>query len=67
MRSYGIWFSLPGDHCSHKPHSYQSEEFDMISKTRVTNICEDKFGAQKKHDGEKRSHFRHKSHTKASE
>ncbi len=47
--------SLPGDQDSHKPYSYQSEEFGMISKTRVTNICEDKFGSQRNHDGEKRS------------
>jgi hypothetical protein len=52
---WNIVCSLPGDYDSHKPHSYQSEEFGTISKTRVTNICEDKFGAQKKHDGEKRS------------
>ena len=52
---WNMILSLPGVQDIRKPHSYQSEEFGMISKTRITNICEDKFGDQRKHDGEKRS------------
>jgi hypothetical protein len=47
--------SLPGSQNDHKPQSYQTDEFGMISKTMITRICEDKFGAHKEHDGERRS------------
>jgi hypothetical protein len=46
---------LPGSFNPYKPQSYQTDEFGNISKTVVTKICEDKFGAHKEHDGEKRS------------
>lgn len=46
--------SLPGSTVSSKPHSYQTEEFGMVSKGLVTKICEDKFGAYRDHDGQKR-------------
>ena len=47
--------SLPGNDIPNKPQSYQTDEFGRISKTMVTRISEDKFGAQKVHDGEKRA------------
>jgi hypothetical protein len=47
--------SLPGDSVPNKPHSYHTEDFGIISRTRVTNTCKDKFGAVKVHDGQKRS------------
>ena len=46
--------SLPGDSVANEPHSYQTEDF-IISRTKVTQICENKFGAGKGHDGQKRS------------
>jgi hypothetical protein len=39
---------------SNKPPCYQAEEFEIISKTRITKICQDKFVAAKGHDGHKR-------------
>ena len=50
---YGLF--APGSSNQLKPQSYQTDEFGDISKTRITRICEDKFGALKGHDGEKRS------------
>lgn len=53
-----IWnmiLQLPGDTIPYKPHSYQTDEFGTVSKYQVTRICEDKFGARRSHDGEKRN------------
>jgi hypothetical protein len=47
--------SIPGGQNEYKPQSYQTDEFGMISKTMITRICEDKFGARKEHDDERRS------------
>ena len=52
---WGIICSLPGSSIPYKPQSYQTDEFGSVSKTRVTRICEDKFGATNRHDGERRS------------
>jgi hypothetical protein len=46
--------SLPGSTVLSKPQSYHTEEFGTISKGLVTKICEDKFGAYRSHDGQKR-------------
>ncbi len=46
--------SLPGSTVLNKPQSYYTEEFGTISKGIVTKICEDKFGATRSHDGQKR-------------
>ena len=47
--------SLPGDPVSNKSHSYQTDDFEIVSRTRITKKCEDKFGVLKGHDGQKRS------------
>lgn len=47
--------SIPGSPNQNNPYSYQTDDFGTISKTMITRICEDKFGAQKGHDGQKRS------------
>jgi hypothetical protein len=47
--------SLPGATNPKNPQSYQTEDFGMVSKARITKICQDKFGAIKGHDGHKRS------------
>jgi hypothetical protein len=46
---------LPGSPNPKNPQSYQTEEFGIVSKARITKICQDKFGAIKGHDGHKRS------------
>ena len=58
ISNYDLWnivCYLPGNDIPHKPHCYQTDEFGIISKTTVTKICEDKFGAVKNHNGEQRS------------
>jgi len=45
---------LPGNPIPNRPQSYQTDEFGILSKTIVTKICEDKFGAKKVHDGKQR-------------
>jgi hypothetical protein len=45
---------IPGTSLPNKPQSYDSEEFGPISKTKISSICEDKFGAKKGHDGQQR-------------
>jgi hypothetical protein len=47
--------SLPGSEIPNRPLSYNTEDFGIISRTRVTKTCEDKFGAVKEHDGQQRS------------
>ncbi len=47
--------SLPGSDVPNRPLSYNTEDFGIISRARVTKTCEDKFGAAKGHDGQKRS------------
>ncbi len=42
---------LPGNSIPNKPPCYQTGEFEIISITRITKICQDKFGAVKVHDG----------------
>jgi hypothetical protein len=58
ISNYDLWkivCYLPGNDISHKPHCYQTDDYGIISKTMVTKICEDKFGAVKGHDGQQRS------------
>ncbi len=43
---------LPGSSNFNKPLSYQTDDFGTISKKMITTICETKFGAQQKNDGE---------------
>ena len=45
---------IPGTPIPNKPQSYDSEEFGIISKTKISSICEDKCGAKKGHDGQQR-------------
>lgn len=45
---------IPGKEIPDKPQSYYTEEYGMISKNKITSICEDKFDAKKDHDGQKR-------------
>jgi hypothetical protein len=45
---------LAGAANPNKPQSYQTDEFGAVSKARITKICEDKFGAIKGHNGQKR-------------
>jgi hypothetical protein len=45
---------LPGNPIPNRPQSYQTNEFGILSKTIVTKICDDKFGAKKVHDGKQR-------------
>jgi hypothetical protein len=45
---------IPGKPIPNKPQSYDSEEFGPISKTKISSICEDRFGATKAHDGQQR-------------
>lgn len=45
---------ISGKPIPNKPQSYDSEEFGTISKTKISSICEDKFGAKKGHDGQQR-------------
>jgi hypothetical protein len=47
--------TLPGSVIPNKPQCYQTEEFGIISKNRITRICEDKFGAKRIHDGKQRA------------
>ena len=47
--------SLPGTEIPNRPLSYNTEDFGIVSRARVTRTCEDKFGAVKGHDGQKRS------------
>ena len=57
ISNYDLWkivCYLPGNDIPHKPHCYQTDEFGIVSKTMVTKICEDKFGAVKSHSGEER-------------
>jgi hypothetical protein len=53
-----IWESvrenIPGTEIPGKQQSYESEEFGIISKTKVTKILVDIFGAEQKSDGENR-------------
>ncbi len=51
---WNLILSLPGSTVLNKPQSYHTEEFGTISKGIVTKICEDKFGATRSHDGQKR-------------
>ena len=44
----------PGKPIPNKPQSYDTEEFGLISKTKVSSTCEDKFDAKKSHDGQQR-------------
>jgi hypothetical protein len=37
-----------------KPQCYDSEEFGIISNTKISSTCEDKLGAKKGHDGQQR-------------
>ncbi|KAA2283745.1 hypothetical protein [Candidatus Nitrosocosmicus sp. SS] len=46
--------TLPGNAIPSKPHSYQTNEFGTVSKTLISRICEDKFGAKREHDGKHR-------------
>lgn len=46
--------TLPGSTVLSKPQSYNTEEFGIVSKGLITKICEDKFGAKRDHDGQKR-------------
>ncbi|WP_415311075.1 hypothetical protein [Candidatus Nitrosocosmicus sp. FF01] len=46
--------TLPGSIVASKPNSYQTDEFGMVSKIQLTKICEDKFGAERGHDGKQR-------------
>jgi hypothetical protein len=58
ISNYDIWkivCYLPGNDVKYKPHCYQTDDFGIVSKTMVTKICEDKFGAIKSHSGEGRS------------
>lgn len=45
---------LPGNMIPNRPQSYQTDEFGFVSKTNISKICEDKFGARKLHDGKQR-------------
>jgi hypothetical protein len=47
--------SLPGDTINNKPHSYHTDDFGIITRTKITNTYEDKFGDVKGHDGYQRS------------
>lgn len=51
---WNVVSSLQGSTIPGKPHSYQTDEFGTVSKTQITKICEDKFGAKKGHDGKQR-------------
>ena len=51
---WDIICQLPGNDIPYKPHSYQTDEFGIISKSRISKTCEDKFGAKKTHDGKQR-------------
>jgi len=51
---WNLVLSLLGSTVLNKPQSYYTEEFGTISKSIVTKICEDKFGATRSHDGQKR-------------
>ena len=37
--------------------AHQTDEFGITSKTMIPRICEDKFGAVKGHNGQKRYFF----------
>jgi hypothetical protein len=53
-----IWTSLctlPGNDIPNKPHCYQTDEFGLVSKNRISRICEDKFGAKRTHNGKQRT------------
>lgn len=47
--------TLPGSITPNRPQCYQTEEFGILSKHRITRICEDKFGAKRIHDGKQRA------------
>jgi hypothetical protein len=50
-----VMCTLPGSAIPNKPQCYQTEEFGILSKNRITRICEDKFGAKRIHDGKQRA------------
>jgi hypothetical protein len=52
---WSIIRSLPGSDVPNRPLSYNTEDFGIISMARVTQICKDKFGAERRHDGQQRS------------
>lgn len=52
---WNMILQLPGVTVPYKPHSYQTDEFGIVSKYQVTRICEDKFGAHRGHDGRQRT------------
>lgn len=52
---WAIMCTLPGSPIPNKPQCYQTEEFGILSKNRITRICEDKFGAKRIHDGKQRA------------
>lgn len=52
---WNMILQLPGDMIPYKPHSYQTDEFGVVTKYQVTRICEDKFGARRSHDGKQRT------------
>jgi hypothetical protein len=52
---WNMILQLSGDPVPYKPHSYQTEEFGLVSKYQITRICEDKFGAHRGHDGKQRT------------
>ena len=46
--------TLPGNTIPTRPQCYQTDEFGTLSKTIISRICEDKFGAKREHDGKHR-------------
>lgn len=52
---WNMVLQLAGDKIPFKPHSYQTDEFGLVSKYQVTKTCEDKFGAHRGHNGEQRT------------
>ena len=38
-----------GNEIDERPYSYFSEDYRILSKTKITNICETKLGKQHKH------------------
>lgn len=47
--------TFPGKLVPNKPQCYQTDEFGLVSKTRLSKVCEDKFGAIRVHDGKQRA------------
>jgi hypothetical protein len=52
---WAIICTFPGKLVPNKPQCYQTDEFGLVSKTRLSKVCEDKFGAIRVHDGKQRA------------